>query len=117
MPFKFEKLLVWQKALDLTAVVHTVSLKFPKDELYVLTSQIKRAADSVCLNIAEGSTGQSNPEFKRFLGIALRSDIEVVGCIFIAQRRNIINKEDFDIIYRMCEELLVMINALRNSLN
>lgn len=117
MPFKFEKLIVWQKALDLTALVHEVSLKFPKDELYILTSQMKRASDSIALNIAEGSTGQSNAEFKRFLGIALRSDIEVVGCIYIARKRNIINKDDFNKIYDSCEELLVMINALRNSLN
>lgn len=116
MPIKFEKLLVWQKSLDLTALVHEVSLKFPKEELYILTSQIKRATDSICLNVAEGSTGQSNAEFKRFLGIALRSDIEVVDCIFIAQRRNIINKDDFDKIYHSSEEILVMINSLRNSL-
>lgn len=117
MAFKFEKLIVWQKSLDLTAVVHEVTLKFPKEELYVLTSQIKRAADSVSLNIAEGSTGQTNPEFKRFLSIALRSNIEVVGCIYIAKRRDIIDSEDFEKIYKMCEELLVMINSLRKSLN
>ncbi|CAN5754171.1 hypothetical protein BH10BAC2_BH10BAC2_07340 [soil metagenome] len=87
MPFKFEKLKVWQKSLGLTALVHEVSLKFPKGELYILTSQKKRATDSIYLNIAEGSTGQSNAEFKRFLGIASRSNIEVVGCIFIAQRK------------------------------
>ena len=46
--------------------------------MYVLTSQIKRAADSIALNIAEGSTGQSNPEFAKFLGYAIRSGIEVV---------------------------------------
>lgn len=117
MAFKFEKLIVWQKSLDLSVAVHEVAMKFPKDEMYILGSQIKRAADSVCLNIAEGSTGQSNPEFKRFLSIALRSDIEVVGCIFVAQKRNIINTEEFSKIYKMCEEILVMINALRNSLN
>lgn len=112
MAFKFEKLIVWQKALDLSAFVHEVALKFPKDELYVLSSQIKRAADSVSLNIAEGSTGQTNPEFRRFLAIAMRSNIEVVGCIYIAKRRNIILKEDFLKIYKMCEEILVMIGAL-----
>lgn len=116
MPFKFEKLIVWQKALDLTALVHEVTQSFPKEELYVLTSQIKRAADSVALNIAEGSTGQSNPEFKRFLGYSLRSNIEVVGCIFIAQRRNLIKKENFNKIYKLCEEILVMIVSLRKTL-
>ncbi len=90
MGFKFEKLIVWQKAVDLSDVVNQVCKEFPKDELYVLTSQIKRAADSVSLNIAEGSTGQTNPEFNRFLGIALRSAIEVVSCIYLAKRRTII---------------------------
>jgi len=116
MAFKFEKLIVWQKAVDLSDVVNQVSKQFPKDEVYILTSQIKRAADSVSLNIAEGSTGQSNPEFNRFLGIALWSAIEVVGCIFLAKRREYISDDDFDKIYKMCEEILVMINALRNSL-
>jgi len=59
MPFKFEKLLIWQRALDLSDNVHQLSKTFPKDEMYILTSQLKRAADSVSLNIAEGSTGQS----------------------------------------------------------
>ena len=116
MAFKFEKLIVWQKSLDPSDEVHQLTKVFPKDELYVLASQIKRAADSVTLNIAEGSTGQSNAEFARFLGIALRSNIEVVSCIYLAQRRGYIVKEKFDKIYKMCEEILVMINSLRNSL-
>lgn len=117
MAFKFEKLIVWQKALDLSDVINQLTKTFPKDELYVLTSQIKRAADSVSLNIAEGSTGQTNPEFSRFLSYALRSNIEVVGCIFIAQRRGYIQQQEFEKIYHLCEEILVMINALRNTLN
>jgi four helix bundle protein len=117
MAFKFEKLIVWQKAVDLSDIVNQVAKKFPKDELYVLISQMKRAADSVSLNIAEGSTGQTNPEFKRFLSIALRSDIEVVGCIYLAKRRGYISEKDFNTIYKMREEILVMINSLRNSLS
>jgi four helix bundle protein len=77
---------------------------------------MKRAADSIALNIAEGSTGQSNPEFNKFLGYSLRSNIEVVGCIFVAQRRNLIKQDDFDKIYKMCEEILVMIVSLRKTL-
>src|SRR6478609_10990439 len=117
MPFKFEKLIVWQKAVDLSDYVNQLTKSFPKEELFVLTSQIKRAADSVSLNIAEGSTGQSNAEFARFLGIALRSDIEVVGCIYLAKRRGYINDESFDFIYHLCEEILVVINSLRKSLH
>ena len=116
MAFKFESLVVWQKALDLSFVVSEITREFPKEEMYVLSSQIKRAADSVSLNIAEGSTGQTNLEYKRFLSKALRSNIEVVGCIFIAQKRNIIKQEKFDLVYKKCEEILSMIIALRNSL-
>ena len=116
MAFKFEKLIVWQKSLDLSDEVNQLTKTFPKDEIYVLASQIKRAADSVSLNIAEGSTGQSNPEFGRFLGIALRSNIEVVSCLYLAQRRGYIAKDKFENIYKMCEEILVMINSLRKSL-
>lgn len=117
MPFKFERLLVWQKSLELTALVHEVTRHFPKEELFILTNQIKRAADSVCLNIAEGSTALSNAEFSRFLQIALRSDMEVVGCIYIAKKRAIINDTDFKNIYQQCEEILAMITGLRNSLS
>lgn len=117
MAFKFESLQVWQRALDLTEEVNLVSKKsFPKDELFVLTSQIKRAADSVVLNIAEGCTGQTNPVFKTFLGYALRSAIEVVACLFIAQKRQIISSEDFQRLYDEYQILSKMITSLRNTL-
>ena len=116
MSFKFEKLLVWQKAVDLSESVNRLTKTFPKDELFVLTSQIKRAADSVSLNIAEGSTGQSNPEFSKFIGYSIRSNIEVVGCLYLAQKREIISENDFNKIYQQCNEILAMLNSLRNSL-
>lgn len=117
MAFKFEQLLVWQKAIDLTGIVHELTLKFPKDELFILTSQIKRATDSIALNIAEGSTGQTNPEFKKFLSYSIRSAIEVVSCLYIARRRNLINEEIFKNIYDKVEEIVRMIQALKKSLN
>ena len=88
MEFNFEKLQVWQKSLDLTLTIQELTRKFPKEETFILTSQIKRAADSVTLNIAEGSTGQSKVEFQRFLRIAVRCCIEVVACLHIAMKRN-----------------------------
>ena len=66
MAFRFEELLVWQKSLELGEQINRLTKAFPKDELFILTSQIKRAADSVTLNIAEGSTGQSKAVFKVF---------------------------------------------------
>lgn len=72
MAFRFEDLQVWQKAIDLGEQINQLTKLFPKDEIFILTSQIKRAADSVVLNIAEGSTGQSKAVFKVFLEYSLR---------------------------------------------
>src|SRR5665213_1214624 len=116
MAFRFEDLQVWQKALDLGEQINQLSKSFPKDEVYVLTSQIKRAADSVVLNIAEGSTGQSKAVFKVFLGYSLRSAIEVVSCLFLAQKRKYIGGDDFKHLYDEYETLVKMITALRKSI-
>ena len=93
MSFKFEKLSVWQKAMDLGDEINLLSETFPKKEVYNLSSQILRAADSIALNISEGSIVQSNPEFNRFLGYAVRSIAEVVTCLHKAQKRNYISEE------------------------
>lgn len=116
MAFKFERLKVWEKAVDLSGDVSELVKSFPKDELYVLNSQIKRACDSISLNIAEGSTGQTTPAFKKFLGYALRSSIEVVGCLYLARKRKLIDPKDFDIYYQKPTELIKGIQALRNAL-
>ena len=116
MAFKFEKLEVWKESVELSSLVHTTTLSFPKDELYVLTSQIKRAADSISLNIAEGSTGQSNAEFRRFLSFAVRSGIEVISCIYLARKRNLISEVDFNSIYSMTDSLVMRIQALKKSI-
>lgn len=117
MSFKFETLRVWQLSLDLSDKIDSITKKFPKDELYILTSQIKRAADSVNLNIAEGSTGQSNDEFKRFLGYSIRSGIEVVACLYLSKRRKYIDEVVFQELYDSLDSLIKSIQALRNSLN
>jgi len=116
MPFKFEKLEVWRESIELTGIISDVSTKFPGAEKFVLTSQIQRAADSVSLNIAEGSTGQSDPEFAKFLGYSIRSGAEVIGCIYLAKRRKIISDEDFNLIYNFTDKLIRRIQTLRNTL-
>jgi four helix bundle protein len=116
MAFRFEELKVWQMALDLSNEIDVLTKKFPVEERFSLSSQIKRAADSVVLNIAEGSTGQTKPEFKRFLDIALRSAVEVVACLFIAIKRNYISKEEFDKNYTAYEVICKMITKLRDSM-
>ena len=70
----------------------------------------------VSLNIVEGSTGLSNTEFRRFLIIANRSALEVVGCLYLARRRNYLDDEKFTRLYKQVESLVKMIQALINSL-
>jgi four helix bundle protein len=115
MAFRFEDLQVWHRALDLSEQINQLTKSFPKDEIYVLTSQIKRAADSVVLNIAEGSTGQSKATFKLFLSYSLRSAIEVVSCLFIAKTRGYLKEDLFRKLYDDYESLVKMLTALKNS--
>lgn len=117
MEFKFEKLNIWQKAMDLGEEVYIMSKSFPKDEQYNLSSQIRRAVDSIALNISEGSTGQTNHEFKRFMSIAIRSVAEVVICLHKAKRRNYIFDFEFNKHYESAFNLTNMMIAFRNNIN
>ena len=117
MPFKFEKLVIWQLAIEMANNIHLMTRNFPKEEIFSLTSQIKRAADSIALNIAEGSTGQSNLEQQRFLGYAQRSGLEVVSALYLSIKRDYITKEIFDIRYNELDNLVRKIQAFKNSLN
>ena len=60
MDFKFERLTIWQKSMDFGESIDTMAYKIPKDEIFNLSSQIRRAVDSMALNISEGSIGQTN---------------------------------------------------------
>ena len=83
------------ESISIIKRIDTILKSFPKAEMFSLGPQIKRAANSVVLNIAEGSTGQTKPEFKRFLGMSLRSAIEVVSCLYTAKARFYINEIEF----------------------
>ena len=116
MSFKFEKLIIWQKAMDLGEEIHILSHTFPKTEMYNLSSQIVRASDSIALNISEGSIGQSKAEFGRFLGYAIRSIAEVVTCLYKAKRRNYITEVHFLTLYNDCFNLMNMSIAFKSQL-
>ena len=116
MAFKFESLRIWQLSLELADDIDLLAQTFPKHEIYSLASQIRRASNSVSLNIVEGSTGLTNTEFKRFLVIANRSALEVVGCLYLAKRRNYLSEDKFNELYSKVETLVKMIQALINTL-
>jgi four helix bundle protein len=116
MAFRFEELKVWHMAVDLSNEIDLLAKLLPADERFSLASQMKRAADSVVLNIAEGSTGQTKPEFRRFLNIALRSAVEVVACLYLAIKRKYIGQDVFERNYNSYDVLCKMITKLRESL-
>ncbi len=116
MKFKFEDLLIWQKGMDLGENMNALAYKFPKEEIYNLSSQIRRAADSIALNISEGSILQSDAEYRKFLSYSIRSVAEVVTCLYKAKKRNYIAEDDFEKYYKDCFDLMNMTIALRNKI-
>jgi len=116
MKFKFEKLIIWQKAMDYGENIFQLSRKFPKEEMYNLSSQIRRAVDSIALNISEGSIGQSNPEFRKFIGFAIRSLAEVITCLHKALRRNYISEKEFSEHYEYAYNLMNMMSAFKKKI-
>jgi four helix bundle protein len=114
--FKFEKLEVWQLSLEYADKIYEiVELLLPKEQFNLRTQMIK-SVTSISLNIAEGSTGQTNMEFRRFLGIAVRSGVEVIACLHLAKRRAYVSEEAFGPAYDFGERLLIKLQALRNKL-
>jgi four helix bundle protein len=116
MAFKFERLEIWQLAIEFADDVHQLTRKFPKEEMYSLTSQFKRAADSIALNISEGSIGQSDKEQRRFMGYSIRSTAECVSCLFHAIKRKYINQVEFTVHYKKAETLFVKCCNYKNGI-
>jgi len=96
--------------MDQAEEAHELIKKFPKSEMFGLSSQFQRAADSVSLNISEGSINQTNPEQRKFLSYAIRSIAECVTCIHKARRRKYITQEEFEKFYH--EEEILMAKTL-----
>lgn len=116
MSFKFEKLTVWQKAMEYGELIFNLSKNFPDEEKFNLTSQIRRAADSVALNISEGSILQSKPEFQKFLGYSIRSLGEVVTCLYKAKNRLYLKADEFEYYYKFANDLMNSLIAFRKSI-
>lgn len=109
--FKFEELNVYQKAIEYGEMVNTLIDKFPQKELYKLSSQFGRAADSIALNISEGSSG-SDANFNRYLNMARDSANECVTASTKARLRKYITFEEDEENRKQLTEILKMINAL-----
>jgi four helix bundle protein len=114
--FDFEKLSVYQKALDHVDFAYEIIKKFPADEKYILGDQYRRASISISLNIAEGSAG-TKKEFHNFLRIAKRSLRECLVCTTVAYRRKYITEEESKLSRNQISEISKMCTGLQKYLN
>jgi four helix bundle protein len=108
--FNFERLDVWQKAVDFADLVYTLTRTFPVEERFGLTNQMRRAAVSVSSNVAEGSSRKSHADFARFIELA------TVSQATIGLRQGILSKDDHARLYAAAEEQSRMLSGLRRSL-
>jgi len=115
--YGFEKLEVYQLSEDLVVKVYALTKKFPKEELFGLTSQLRRATISVALNIAEGSVERSNKEFIRFINTSIGSLVETKSGLRIAIKLGIISENDLQEIFPLIDKIFFKTLALKKSLN
>lgn len=113
--FSFEKLNVYQASLDLASNIYILTESWPKTEIFGLTGQIRRAAVSISLNIAEGS-GRTKKDFRHFLDMARSSCQECIPLLEIAKRRKFINENEFNKFYENFSMIAKQISALKRSI-
>jgi four helix bundle protein len=113
----YQDLIAWQKAMALVEMIYQVTRQFPREEIYGLTGQIRRASVSIPSNIAEGQGRTSSKEFQNFLSIAHGSVREVETQILIAQRLQYLPDKEVQAVLDLTGETGRLINGLLNSLS
>lgn len=112
----YKDLIVWQKAVDLVAEIYKLTEPFPKNEIYGLTNQMRRAAVSIPANIAEGCARRHRQEYSQFVRIAYASGAELETHLLIAKRLKFGNLAQFDRTEKLLDEVMRMANKLSTSL-
>lgn len=116
MGFRFEKFTIWHDARKFANNVYVLTKSFPKDERFGLTDQLRRAAISIALNIAEGSDRKSDVDFRRFLRLAMGSLEEAVTALYISLDQGYLTQQKFDTLYEEANILAAKINKLIGNL-
>jgi len=116
MAFSFENLDVYNKAIDFVNCIYVVTRTFPGDEMFGLTSQIRRAAVSIPSNISEGSA-RSKKEFSRFIDIARGSLFECVTLLEVSRKQGYVSREEYDDFKNKLTDLSKMLSGLKRSMN
>lgn len=109
-------LTVWQKAMDLVVAIYELTEKFPKTEIYGLTSQMRRSTISIPSNIAEGKLRGTRKDYRHFILIALGSGGEIETQIEVAKRLPFGKSLDYQKIDKLLEEIMKMLNSLSSNL-
>jgi four helix bundle protein len=112
----YKDLLVWQKAIDISVEVYQITNNFPQTEIYGLTNQIRRASNSVSLNIAEGYGRNSTKSYIAFLNIANASLLELESGLYLSEKLNFIKTNNLEKIYQMIIEESKMLVSLISKL-
>lgn len=112
----YMELIVWKKSVDLVTEIYSVTTIFPKEELYGLTSQIRRASISVPSNIAEGHSRRSTSDYLQFLKIARGSCAELETQLIISKNLSYLSSEKFKILIEKTSEISKMLNAIITKL-
>ena len=113
----FRDLRIWQQGIEIVKEIYLLTAQFPKDEVYGLTSQMKRAAISIPSNVAEGFKRLHSKEFRQFLHVALGSAAELETLLVIANELNLINEAQLNISITKLQYISKMISSLLNKLH
>lgn len=113
MAFRFEQLEIWKEANSLVSKIYNVTKKFPPDERFGLTDQLRRSASSVAANIAEGSGSGTKKDFVHFLDISIKSIYEAVSHLYLARDQNYISENTMRDLYDQAEVLVKRIQTFK----
>lgn len=113
----FEDLIVWQKSQDYAVEIYRVTKTFPKDELFAMTNQLRRASSSVSANIAEGFGRSSKNDKLHFYTIAYGSILETKNFLYLAERLDYIDKSQLDKLLSASLDCQKLLNALKTSIH
>jgi four helix bundle protein len=111
--YSFEKLEVWQEAKEFTKIIYIITSKFPDNEKFGLTSQIRRATVSICSNIAEGSARKTSKDKAHFTTIAFSSAVEVLNQLIISKELDFLSEEEYIKSRSQLESITNKLNSLR----
>ena len=114
--YSYKDLIVWQKSMTLVDEIYKVTKKFPQEELFSLTNQIRRSAVSIPSNIAEGHQRGTRKDYAHFITIAFGSSAELETQLLIARRQNYNTMNDFEKCDNFLEEVVKMLNTLQSKL-